>query len=310
MASVQPSGGLPERAPRVVVTSTGDQHRVTVLPGADPAMIVAKLALLPLSAYLTFELMRHRDPDGVVLVFRSLPAPAPAPAAPDCPAVDPPTVPASGWVPDVAAPVADVSADVLGAARSTHDHARVPAWWTTVYGTVVGGPWADRGDAIRAGADDPDARAIYGRVQPDGTVAVRPAPEELAWQRHLCVHVDRLRDDHGGPVQALRDDIAGLAVRVAGALVAAGVPIADVGGAEPHGGALVVPARHAHPAGVAIGWAAHPHLPALGLVGGATAGALPDVMGYALASLLGMLGFQVRRGPGTRAHIVTGGPNR
>jgi hypothetical protein len=203
-----------------------------------------------------------------------------------------------------------VAAEVLGAALSRHDRAEVPAWWTTVWGVAISGPWADRWDATRAGADDPDARAVYGRIQPDGTVAARPAPEDLSWERHLCAHVDRLRDDHGGPVQALRDDVAGLAVRVAGALVAAGVPIADAGGAEPHGGALVVPARHAHPAGVAIGWAAHPHLPTLGIAADATTGALPDVMGYALASLLGMLGFRVQRGPGTRAHLVTGGPSQ
>jgi hypothetical protein len=313
MDSVQPPGGLPDHRPLVLVTSTGDRHHVTVLPGADPEMIVAAVAPLTPCVYLTCKRTHDSGPDGVVLVFRSLPTAITS----HRPAADPPTVPAglptgpaTGWVPEVAAPAADIPAEVLGAARSRHDHARVPAWWTTVWNTVVAGPWADRRDAVQAGADDPDARAVYGRLQPDGTIAVRPAPEDLAWERHLSAHVDRLRDDHGGPVHALTDDIAGLAVRVAGALVAAGVPIADVGGAEPHGGALVVPARHAHPAGVAISWAAHPHLPTLGISDETTANSVPDVMTYALASLLGMLGFQVRRGPGTRTQIVTGGPGR
>jgi len=35
---------------------------------------------------------------------------------------------------------------------------------------------------------------------------------------------------------------------------------------------------------------------------------LPDVMGYALASLLGILGFRVGRGKGTRSHLVTAAP--
>ncbi|WP_131831616.1 hypothetical protein [Pseudofrankia asymbiotica] len=302
MSSVPPSGGSAWRnPPRAYVASIGDRHHLTVLPGADPGDVRAAVAALQPGSYLTSR-RSPRDRDGVVLVFRSWPdGDAPVDA-------DAPTTPAGGWTPEVAAPVAEVPPDLLRTVRVRHDRAPVPAWWTTVFSTIVGGPWADRHDATKAGADDPDARAVYGCAQPDGTVAARPAPDQLSWERHLCTHLDRLRDDDGGPVRSLRDDVAMLALQVAGALVAAGLPLAETGGAEPHGGALVVPARHATPAGVAIGWATHPHLPALGVHSEATAATLPDVMGYALASLLGTLGFRIQRGAGTHAHLVTAAP--
>lgn len=300
MDSVPPPGGSAWRnPPKAFVTSAGDRHRLTVLPGADPEDLRDAVAMLRPGSYLMFQ-QSARDVEAVVLVFRSWPE-EPAAAGADAP-----TAPA-GWVPDVPADQAAVPEEVLGVARVRHDRAGVPAWWTTVYGTVVAGPWADRSDAAGARADDPEARAVYGCAQPDGTVAVRPSPDQLAWERHLCAHLDRMRDDDGGPVRALRDDVAGLAVQVAGALVAAGVPLAETGGGQACGGALVVPARRTVPAGVAVGWVTHPYLPALGAVGTGP-GMLPDVMSYALASLLGTLGFRVERGKGTRAHLVTAAP--
>jgi len=283
------------------VTTAGDRHRLTVLPGADPDDVRDAVANVRPSSFLTFH-RSSRDPEAVELVFRAWPDETTSTGT------DAPTTPAAGWMPDVPTGQAEIPGDILEAARARHDRAPVPAWWTTVYGTIVAGPWTDRSDAARAWAGDPDARAVYGCAQPDGRVAVRPAPDQLAWERHLCAHLDRLRDDDGGPIRALRDDIAGLAVQVAGALVSAGVPLAETGGAEPHGGALVVPARHAVPAGVAVGWVTHPYLPALGTLGETGAATLPDVMTYALASLLGTLGFRIQRGAGTRAHLVTAAP--
>jgi hypothetical protein len=299
MASVPRPGGPPQGIPRVDVNTTGDRHTLTVLPGAEPDDVRTALADFPPASFLTFD-RSSVDRDGVRLVFRA--QPRPRGRAVD----DPPPVPASGWTPTVP-PGDHVPAGVLGDARWRHDRAAVPAWWTTIYGTIVAGPWADRYDATDAGADDPDASAAYGVAQPDGTIATRVAPDQLAWERHLAEQTGRLREDHGGPLAALSDDVSRLAFRVGAALVAAGVPLADVGGSDPHGGALVVPARRASTAGVALGWLTDPYRPALDSYG-ENAAALPDVMGYALASLLGALGFRVGRGAGTRSHLVTAAP--
>ncbi|MBL7486526.1 hypothetical protein I6A60_40480 [Frankia sp. AgB1.9] len=297
MASVPRPDGPPPGNPRAYVTTTTDRHTLTVLPGAEPDDVAAALADIPPASFLTFD-RSPLDRDGVALRFRAQPDGA-APA-------DPPTVPASDWTPTVPRDV-HVPAGVLGDARWRHDRAAVPAWWTTIYGTIVAGPWADRYDASDAGAGDPDARAAYGVAQPDATVATRHAPDQLAWERHLAAQTGRLRDEHGGPLVPLGDDVGRLAFQVGAALVAAGVPLADVGGTDPHGGALVVPARLSSPAGVALDWLTDPHRPALDSYGD-NAGVLPDVMGYALASLLGTLGFRVGRGKGTRSHLVTAAP--
>ncbi|MBL7494147.1 hypothetical protein I6A60_13550 [Frankia sp. AgB1.9] len=298
MASVPRPDGPPQGNPRAYVTATDDRHTLTVLPGAEPDDVATALESIPPASFLTFD-RSPLDRDGVALQFRAQPDEATA-------VTDPPTVPAPAWTPTVA-PDVHVPSGVLGDARWRHDRAAVPAWWTTIYGTIVAGPWADRYDATDVGAGDPDARAAYGVAQPDATVATRHAPDQIAWDRHLAAQTGRLRDHHGGPLAAFSDDLSRLAFQVGAALVAAGIPLADLSGIAPHGGALVVPARRGSPAGVALDWLTDPHRPALDSYGD-HASVLPDVMGYALASLLGTLGFRVGRGKGTRSHLVTAAP--
>ncbi|ABD09534.1 hypothetical protein E0F15_23085 [Frankia sp. B2] len=202
----------------------------------------------------------------------------------------------------------DPSQDATRGPRARHDRASVPAFWTVVDGRVVAGPWADRYDAVRAGDDHPGSAVGYGVVAADGTLTSRSAPDDLAFNRLWSEQVARLTDDHGGRVRATRDATALLTVRVARALVLAGVPVADTTGREATGGVLLVPVRTGAYRGVALGWATHPRMATIPTANRPVPAGVGDVLTYAVAATLDALGFTVRYGRQTRAHLVTAGP--
>ena len=62
----------------MTLTTSGDRHLLTLLPGADGVMVRDVLVALSAAVYLTFDVAHQFGPDGVILVFRSLPCGAPA----------------------------------------------------------------------------------------------------------------------------------------------------------------------------------------------------------------------------------------
>lgn len=271
----------------------GTRHLITRVGATADDVIAACTDLPPGAVYLH----AHTDRHGVALVFRPLPFAAdPVPTSPD----DTATTLVSGWVPTLG--------ETVDAARDRHHHAPVPAFWTLSAGRVVNGPWRDRADAATDARDRRGGTVGYGWVQPDGTLVSRPAPDDLAWERHLAGHLARLTDADGRPLHSTADDIAVLAIRVGEALVTAGVPLADTTGTNPTGGALLIPVRHAPHVGVAFTWLPHPRTDTPWGSHAINTGGGVEVMSLAVGGVLEAAGFTVRAASGPSAFLVTAGP--
>ena len=103
-----------------------------------------------------------------------------------------------------------------------------PAWWLVDdAGLLVAGPFADRIDADWAALSaDMAAVSVHGKRTADGSVTLRPAPEEQAWLRELGDQLDRLPLEWD-ELLSDTDPLTTLVVEVAAALVEAGLPLHD-----------------------------------------------------------------------------------
>lgn len=176
-----------------------------------------------------------------------------------------------------------------------------PAWWLVDDAAqVVAGPFADRIDADWAAlAEDLPAVSVHGARRPDGTVAVRPSPEERAWLVDLGHQLDRL------PVEwdellTDTDPLTTLVVEIAAALVEAGLSLHDPEGS---GGVVLMP--ELEEGGVVVSWRAHDRMSVHHARGGAAAATVRQSMNATIADVLGNLGFVVEPFDASGSVLVT-----
>ncbi|TCJ35907.1 hypothetical protein E0504_25380 [Parafrankia sp. BMG5.11] len=275
-------------------TMTG-LYELVIVPGATPDDLITASADLPVGAvFIHFYGDQHRS----VLVFRPRPARDAAPA--------PATAPAGGWLPALpGVPGSDgPSAGRMPVGRG------VAAWWTVRAGRAVDGPHRDQLDALISVRTRPGSSAAYGWLSPDGSLAARPAPEDLAWERLVSRMRARVVEEDRTPLVPERDRVSTLAARVADALTAVGLPLYDPHSPEPCGGVTLTPTRTGELPGVALGWVTHPHM-AHGVIfgGGEADRPVVTMMAERTAEVLASMGFTLNRpadelGP----PLVIGGP--
>lgn len=179
-----------------------------------------------------------------------------------------------------------------------------PAWWLVGESALVlAGPFADRLDADWAAlADGLPAVAVFGARRADGSVAVKPSPEERAWLGELGEQLDRLPEEWDGLLSDT-DPLTTLVVEVAAAVVEAGLPLHDVHRGDRAGGVCLVP----EPAscGVLVSWRPHDRM-SVHQVRGATAdAAVQQRMNATIAAVLAELGFVVEPYGATGRALVT-----
>jgi hypothetical protein len=200
-------------------------------------------------------------------------------------------------------------------------------WWLVVEGEladrVVAGPFPDRVDAGWAAgalredaADDSDggdggrALAVYGVRGPDGTVHLRPSPEEWAWLAHLGQQLDRLPADWDAGLPE-DDPLVTLVVEVTAVLCEAGLPVHDATGAGPGvGGVCLLPEPGLD--GVVVTWRQHDRMSNAWTSSDQTHGVdahalVNQVMDRAVADLLALRGFAVAGFPGGSGTVVRWG---
>ena len=167
-----------------------------------------------------------------------------------------------------------------------------PGWWLVdESATVLAGPFADRIDADWAAlSGDLQAVSAHGLRRADGTVALRPSPEERAWLAELSEQLDRLPDEWDALLTDT-DPLTTLVVEVAAALVEAGLPLRDAGEGRAAGGLCLMPEAAA--GGVVVSWRAHDRIGLQHLRGAAAAATVQRSMDAAVAEILGNLGFVV-----------------
>jgi hypothetical protein len=187
-------------------------------------------------------------------------------------------------------------------------------WWLVQDGEdgsgpeVVAGPFADRLDADWAAlASGLQACAAYGALRTDGGLALRPAPEELAWLGDLGEQLDRLDEDWDGLLTDT-DPLTTLVVEVAAALVEAGLPLHDCAQRIPAaggtaGGVCLTPelAR----GGVLVGWHSHDRMSLQHVRGAYADAAVQLAMNAAVAEVLMQLGFAVEAFGSAGCSLVT-----
>lgn len=185
-------------------------------------------------------------------------------------------------------------------------------WWLVAEeedaDRVVDGPFADRVDAgwaARAREDAERVRTVYGVRGPDGTVHLRPSPEEWAWLAHLGQQLDRLPADWDAGLSE-DDPLVTLVVEVAAVLCEAGLPLYDATGQGPDvGGVCLAPEPGVD--GVVVTWRQHDRI-SVDQVHGADAHSLVhQVMDRALADVLQLRGFAVTAFPGGSGSLVRWG---
>lgn len=288
----EPNDGRP--LTYVARTASGLYELVIVL-GAMPDDLITAYVDLPVGVVFAHF---YGDRDRSVLVFRPRPA-ADAPSAPE-------PVPSrvGGWVPSVpGAPGSDaVSGGRVPVGRA------VAAWWTVSAGRVVDGPHRDQRDALISVRERPGSRPGYGWLSPDGALAVRPAPEDLAWDRAVSRARGRLVEEDRAPLVPERDRVSGLAARVADALTAVGLPMYDPHSGEPSGGVTLTLTRAGALPGVALGWRTHPRM-AYGVVFDGADRPVVAMMAERTAEVLAAMGFTLNRPDDELgAPLVIGGP--
>jgi hypothetical protein len=189
------------------------------------------------------------------------------------------------------------------AVRSTPAPSAGPSWWLVDDEAVVlAGPFADRIDADWAAlSGDLPAVSVFGARRHDGTVAVRPSPEERAWLMDLGNQLDRL------PVEwdellTDTDPLTTLVVEVAAALVEAGLSLHDPEGSAA-GGVCLMPELAAQ--GVVVSWRAHERMAVQHARGGAAAATVRQSMNATIADVLANLGFVVEPFDASGSSLVT-----
>lgn len=180
---------------------------------------------------------------------------------------------------------------------------RTTGWWLVDDSAqVLAGPFADRIDADWAAlAEELPAVSVFGARRADGTVAVRPSPEERAWLVDLGNQLDRLPRAW----EELLDDtdpLTTLVVEVAAALVEAGLPLHDPED-SPAGGVCLMPELEQQ--GVVVSWRAHERMAVRHVRGGALESTVRQSMNVTIADVLANLGFVVEPFDGTGSSLVT-----
>jgi hypothetical protein len=180
---------------------------------------------------------------------------------------------------------------------------RGPGWWLVDDSAqVVAGPFAERIDADWAAlAEGLPAVSAYGARRADGTVAVRPSPEERAWLVDLGNQLDRLPSEWD-ELLTDTDPLTTLVVEVAAALVEAGLPLHDPED-SPAGGVCLMPELTA--GGVLVSWRAHERMGVHHVRGGAAAATVRQSMNVTIADVLANLGFVVEPFDETGSSLVT-----
>ncbi|WP_346623828.1 hypothetical protein [Blastococcus montanus] len=179
-----------------------------------------------------------------------------------------------------------------------------PAWWLVGESAqVLAGPFADQVDADWAafGGGLP-AVAVFGARRTDGSVALRPSPQERAWLRELGDQLDRLPEDWDALLSDT-DPLTTLVVEIAAALVEAGLPLHDAGRGGPAGGVCLVPETGS--CGVLVSWRTHDRMSVQGVHGAAADAAVQQLMNTAVADTLAQLGFVVEPGGPGGGSLVT-----
>jgi hypothetical protein len=190
------------------------------------------------------------------------------------------------------------------AVRSAPAAGQPRGWWLVAESAqVVAGPFDDRIDADWAAfAEGLPAIAVFGARCPDGTVAVRPSPEERAWLTQLGDQLDRLPDDWDGLLSDT-DPLTTLVVEIAAALVEAGLPLADPTGSDPSGGVSLLPDLAS--GGVLVSWSPHDRMSRHAARGATAGAAVLHLMNVTVADVLTELGFLVQPVSTTDCSLVT-----
>jgi hypothetical protein len=181
--------------------------------------------------------------------------------------------------------------------------------------SVVAGPFPDRAaadwTALSYGLDGTGAvRALYGACRPDGTLARRTSPQELAWLAHLGEQLDRLGDDWD-EVLSDTDPLTTLVVELTAALVEAGLAVHDCAGrslegAAEAGGVCLTPAPAR--SGVVVSWRQHDRMSVEQVRGAAADAAVQELMNGAVAGILETFGYPVEPLAGGTGSLVRCAP--
>jgi hypothetical protein len=166
------------------------------------------------------------------------------------------------------------------------------AWWLVGESAqVLAGPFDDRIDADWAALSDGlSAVTVFGARRADGSVAVKPSPQERAWLGELGEQLDRLPEDWDALLSDT-DPLTTLVVEVAAAVVEAGLPLHDPWRRHAVGGVCLVPERGA--GGVLVSWRPHDRMSLDQVRGAAADAAVQQLMNAALTDVLAGLGFVV-----------------
>jgi hypothetical protein len=180
---------------------------------------------------------------------------------------------------------------------------RAPGWWLVDDSAqVLAGPFAERIDADWAALSGGlPAVSVYGARRADGTVAVRPSPEERAWLADLGNQLDRLPSEWD-ELLTDTDPLTTLVVEVTAALVEAGLPLHDPED-SPAGGVCLMPELTA--GGVLVTWRAHERMGVHHVRGGAAAATVRQSMNVTIGDVLANLGFVVEPFDETGGSLVT-----
>jgi hypothetical protein len=180
---------------------------------------------------------------------------------------------------------------------------RGPGWWLVDDSAqVLAGPFADRIDADWAAlSDELPAVSVFGARRDNGTVAVRPSPEERAWLVDLGNQLDRLPGEWD-ELLTDTDPLTTLVVEVAAALVEAGLPLHDPEDPQA-GGVCLMPELTA--GGVLVSWRAHERMGVHHVRGGAAAATVRQSMNATIADVLANFGFILEPFDGTGSSLVT-----
>jgi hypothetical protein len=175
---------------------------------------------------------------------------------------------------------------------------------------VVAGPFADRTEAdwsaLSLGLDlAVGVRPMYGASRPDGTLARRTSPQELAWLGHLGEQLDRLGDDWDD-VLSDTDPLTTMVVELTAALVEAGLTVHDCAGrgegAAEAGGVCLTPAPGRD--GVVVSWRQHDRMSVDQVRGSAADVAVQDAMNRAVAEVLDVMGYRLEPFVGGSGSLV------
>jgi hypothetical protein len=189
-----------------------------------------------------------------------------------------------------------------------------PAWYLVDHGRrIVSGPFLERAstgaldryqDETTLPEDENALRAAYGVWADDGTIELRPAPADRAWEAYLSAQLDRVAG-HG------EQPLPELAVEVATALVEVGFDLHDCAGTvgdKALGGVCLTPVGDdaASGPGIAVAWTQHDRVVTDHVHPADAEEAVQTTMDTALAGVLTALGFEVVEYGTEHAVLVSG----